>query len=207
MSLLVEIDASTPEHVRGYLAIDSLVDGQAHGGLRFSDDVSPELLAAAAHTMTLKYGFVQLPVGGAKAAILSSPDLLPEKRRALLYSFGRALQPYLTDGTYVPGEDMGTTAADVEEFVRGAGLRPLPRSLMYIRSGLFTGIGVCTSALALAEVAGVNATPPTVAIEGFGNVGSAAAEEFHRRDAKVIAVSTSKPPWYSSTVISEESIK
>ena len=48
MSIFLEIEATTPVAVHGYLAIDSLVDGEAHGGLRLSDDVSPDLLRAAA---------------------------------------------------------------------------------------------------------------------------------------------------------------
>jgi len=91
----------------GYLAIDSLVGGAAHGGLRIALDVSPELLQNAARTMTLKYGFAPLPVGGAKAAIHADPGLPPAERGALLETFGRAIQPFLRTGTYVPGEDMG----------------------------------------------------------------------------------------------------
>ncbi len=190
MSIFLEIEATTPVAVHGYLAIDSLVDGEAHGGLRLSDDVSPDLLRAAAHTMTLKYGFVHLPVGGAKAAIEATSNLLPEERRMLLHAFGRALAPYLRTGTYVPGEDMGTSPEDVEEFMHAAGLRPLPRTLTHVRSGEYTGIGVCSAALALADAAEISASPLSVVVEGFGNVGAAAAAEFHRRGVRVIALST-----------------
>lgn len=197
MSILIEIDSTTPVPVHGYLAIDSLVDGEAHGGLRISDDVSAGLLTTAARTMTLKYGFVHLPVGGAKAGIKAPSGLPPEDRRALLYAFGRALRPYLATKTYVPGEDMGTSGADINEFMQAAGLRPVPRSLTHAQSGHYTGIGLCTCALALVEAAGNKTSPVTVSIEGFGNVGSAAAMEFLRREARVVAVSTSEGAVYN----------
>ncbi len=197
MSMLIEIDSTTPVPVHGYLAIDSLVDGEAHGGLRISDDVSAGLLAAAARTMTLKYGFARLPVGGAKAGIKAPSGLPPEDRRALLHAFGRALRPYLATKTYVPGEDMGTSGADINEFMQAAGLRPVPRSLTHAQSGYYTGIGLCTCALALAEGPGNKTSPVTVSIEGFGNVGSAAAMEFLQREARVVAVSTSEGAVYN----------
>lgn len=56
MSMFFEVHTDTGVPVTGYLAIDSLVSGAAHGGLRIADDVTPERLRLAARTMTLKYG-------------------------------------------------------------------------------------------------------------------------------------------------------
>ena len=197
MSILIEINSTTPVPVHGYLAIDSLVDGEAHGGLRISGDVSAGLLAAAARTKTLKYGFVRLPVGGAKAGITAPSGLSADDRRALLHAFGRALRPYLATKMYVPGEDMGTSRADIDDFMQAAGLPPIPRSLPHGQSGYYTGIGLCACAFALAHNAGNRTSPLTVSIEGFGNVGSAAAMEFLRREARVVAVSTSEGAVYN----------
>ena len=48
-------------NLQGYLAIDSTVNGCCHGGLRMARDITPDLIARVARSMTLKYGFVGLP--------------------------------------------------------------------------------------------------------------------------------------------------
>ena len=192
MPTLIELRAQSPTPVHGYLAIDSLVGGAAHGGLRIADDVSADLLQEAATTMTLKYGFAHLPVGGAKAGIVAPLEIDAEARKALLTSFGIALRPYLQQGVYVPGEDMGSSEADIEVLMRAAGLKPLPRSLMYSTSGYFTGVGVCATALATAAHLGINPTDLRVVVEGLGAVGSSAVAAFHSHGVRVLAVSTSR---------------
>ena len=142
--------------------------------------------------MTLKYGFARLPVGGAKAGIMASLDLPSHERKAMLQSFGVALRPYLAGHIYVPGEDMGSSADDIEELMRAAGMRPLPRSLMYAASGYYTGVGVCASTVAAAHHIGIEPADLRVVIEGFGAVGASAAMAFHQLGARIVAVSTSK---------------
>jgi glutamate dehydrogenase/leucine dehydrogenase len=58
----------------GYVAIDSVIDGRARGGLRMAPDVSQDELEKLARVMTLKYGFLGLPQGGAKAGVLGDPE-------------------------------------------------------------------------------------------------------------------------------------
>ena len=142
--------------------------------------------------MTLKYGFARLPVGGAKAGIVASLDIPSDERRALLRSFGIALRPYLERSVYVPGEDMGSSAEDIEELMRAAGMRPLPRSLIYAASGYYTGVGVCASTLAAAHHIGIQPTELRVVVEGFGAVGASAAAALHDHGVRVVAISTSR---------------
>ncbi len=188
--MLIEVRCGGTPEVKGYVAVDSLVAGAAHGGLRISMDATPELLQRAARTMTLKYGWAGLPVGGAKAAIRADSASPAHERTALLLGFGSAVAPYLRSGMYVPGEDMGSSPEDIAAVLRAAGMRPLPRSLMYTSSGEYTGVGVCASALAAARHAGVPAEGMRIVVEGFGNVGSSAAFQFHRSGARVVAIST-----------------
>jgi len=59
----------------GCVVIDTTVSGRACGGVRLLPDVEEEELRLLARSMTLKYGFLGLPQGGAKAGILgASPD-------------------------------------------------------------------------------------------------------------------------------------
>ena len=51
----------------GYLVIDRTVNGSASGGIRFTPDVSIEELSSLAMSMTYKWAFLNVPMGGAKA--------------------------------------------------------------------------------------------------------------------------------------------
>ena len=55
--------------VMGYVVIDSTVGGRARGGLRMLPDIDEEEIRRLARAMTLKYGFLGLPQGGAKAGV------------------------------------------------------------------------------------------------------------------------------------------
>ncbi len=198
MSTLIEVQVGGTVPTTGYLALDSFVAGEAHGGLRIASDVTPERLALAAHAMTLKYGWVGLPVGGAKAGLLISPDTSRLDRALMLRAFGKAIEPYLRKRTYVAGEDMGSTVEDIKVMLQAAGLKATPGSLRHAESGAYTGVSVCASALMAAESLNMEAKDLRVLIEGFGNVGASAAARFHAAGAKVVGVSTAKGAVYNA---------
>jgi len=189
LSELINISAGSD--VRGYLAIDSTVNGQSHGGVRMAPDLSPELMTQLARVMTLKYGFCGLPVGGAKAGIIADPEMPPDKKRELLKKFGQALKPFLKTRSYIPGEDLGTSADDISFMLKSIGLKVQPRDLTWKTSGFYTGITVFTAAVAAAHHLNLDLNRASVAIEGFGSVGSSAARLFWERGIRVVAVSTS----------------
>src|SRR6187455_2271691 len=93
----------------GYVAIDSTVAGRARGGLRMVEDLCEDEIQAAAHAMTLKYGLLDLPQGGAKAGIIGDGEAPPAEKRRLLLDFARAAAPMLHDRRYVPDAALGTT--------------------------------------------------------------------------------------------------
>jgi len=199
MSTLIEVHTEGVVPVTGYLALDTLVSGAAHGGLRIAADVTADRLVQAARTMTLKYGWVGLPVGGAKAGLLVSPGTSDLDRSLMLRGFGQAIRPYLKSGMYVPGEDMGSSTDDIRALLAAAGLKPSPRSLMYTASGMYTGVGVCAVGLTAAAALDLPAKDLRVVIEGFGNVGASAARHFHAAGAKIVAVSTLKGALYKES--------
>ena len=58
----------------GYVAIDSTVGGRSCGGLRMLPDIEEAEIRTLARSMTLKYGFLGLPQGGAKAGVFGNPE-------------------------------------------------------------------------------------------------------------------------------------
>ena len=152
-------------NLQGYIAIDSTVNGSCHGGLRMAPDITSDLIAQIARTMTLKYGFVGLPIGGAKAGIVADPEMPIENKRALLKSFGQAIEPFLKTRSYIPAGDMGTSENDIRFMLSSIGLRPQPRNLTHQLSGFYTGITVFSAAISAARHVGLNLSQVSIAIE------------------------------------------
>ena len=183
----------------GYLVVDASLAGHACGGLRLSEGVSIEELGSLARSMTLKYGFSYMKQGGAKAGIVADPDLPLEKRRRLLYRFGELLGPVLRQGYYYSGPDMNTTEEDIEHMLQGAGVHlPHPRRGKGKKSGLYTALAVMVAAEAAASAMETSLQGKTIAIEGFGAVGSPLAMLMaKKKGVKVLAVSTTKGAVYN----------
>jgi glutamate dehydrogenase (NAD(P)+) len=182
--------------VIGYVAIDSTIAGRARGGLRIAPDLSADEVRSAARAMTLKYGALGLPQGGAKAGIIGDGEAPLAEKQRLLHEFARAAESLLRGRTYVPDADLGTCAADIRWMMESIGARVGPREWTANRSGSYTARSCLASALALLERRGIAVKGCHVAIEGFGKVGSALALLLHERGANVVAISTSRGGLY-----------
>jgi glutamate dehydrogenase (NAD(P)+) len=183
-------------HPLGFLAVDSMVAGRSRGGLRFVPDVTAEELKAAARTMTLKYGFLGLPQGGAKAGVFGDPDGPGEDKRERLNAFARAAEPLLRERTYTPDTDLGTQVDDIRSMMQAIGHPIGPRDWRHNQSGHYTAVSCGSAARALLHHVGGSLSGCQVAIEGFGQVGSALAALLHGQGARVVAVSTSRGALY-----------
>lgn len=159
-------------------------------------DLSPIEVAELAHLMTLKYGFIGLPMGGAKAGIVGDPEMPVEQKRELLGAFGRALKPYLQRWHYMPWTDMGTTDADIRHLAESAGIKDPGLKRPSTSSG-FTGLSVAIAAAEAARFRQMDLSGLTLAIEGFGKVGTAVARELQIMGVRLVALSTSKGAVYS----------
>ncbi|MGH7801720.1 MAG: Glu/Leu/Phe/Val family dehydrogenase [Thermodesulfobacteriota bacterium] len=178
--------------VIGYVVIDSTIRGHSIGGLRMLPDIDEQEMRLLAHTMTLKYGFLGLPHGGAKAGVLCDPEAPQEKRRQCLATFGRTIAPLLLNRVYIPGTDMGTDNEDISYILKVAGIKPKRRDLQGTQSGYYTALTVFTGAKQAARHLNMSMSQCSVAIEGFGSVGRSLGELFANANARVVAISTSR---------------
>ena len=185
--ITVTLDGETG--AKGYFVIDASVNGRSYGGVRIAPDLTPEILQRVARAKTLKYGFLGLPVGGAKAGICADPYMPVEQKREILRKFGESISSYLKKRRFVPCEDIGTTKADIRYMLTSNGVKVLPRSLTGVTPN-YTGTTVYIAGLRAASQIGIDASRASVAVEGFGSVGSAAAMAFWRGGVRVVAVST-----------------
>ena len=191
------ITVAHDSEVTGFVAIDSMVGGRSRGGLRMLPDINEAEISGLARTMTLKYGFLGLPQGGGKAGVLGDPAAPLIERRERLKAFGVAIAPLLRSYAFVPDTDMGTNNTDIEFLLRSAGAPVKPRDLRSANSGYYTALTVLVGVKRAAKHLGLTLSKCTVAIEGFGSVGSALAQLLEAVQARVVAISTSRGAIYN----------
>ena len=178
--------------VMGWVVVDSTVCGISRGGLRMSTNVSEAEVRGLARTMTLKCGFLRQPQGGAKAGVRFNPEAPLAERRQHLEAFGRAIAPLLINRIFIPGPDMGTNDTDIRAMLDAVGVKLKWRELRDTQSGQYTAVTVFISAKRAIQHLGLTLPRCTVAIEGFGKVGSALASLLDEANAKVVAISTER---------------
>lgn len=179
------------QDVIGYLAIDSFASGRSHGGVRMREDVSPGEIELLARTMTRKYAFLGLPFGGAKAGVVGDPEAGVAERRERLAAFAQGIQQLLAQEIFVPAADMGTSLNDIRHMLDEVDVHFEGRRIPDVDSGLFTAHSAFAVGRELAADVGMDIRHATVAIEGFGKVGSALARLLSVVGSRVVAVSTS----------------
>jgi glutamate dehydrogenase (NAD(P)+) len=196
----IEMDDGTVEHFEGFRVQHNLSRGPGKGGVRYHPDVTLEEVMALAAWMTVKCAAVNLPYGGAKGGIRCDPSKLSKKEleritRRYTSEIGIIIGPQRD----IPAPDVntnqqvmawmmdtysmntGTTSTGV---VTGKPLH-LGGSLGRVKA---TGRGVFVTGREAARRIGLDLDGARVAVQGMGNVGSAAAELFVQAGAKLVAM-------------------
>jgi glutamate dehydrogenase/leucine dehydrogenase len=190
---------------RGWLVIDSLGDGHATGGIRFGGGVSLDEVQALAAEMTLKFSFLNLPLGGAKAGIYNPYPLSIRERDDLFLGFGKALGPLLRERIYLPGTDMGTYPRDIDQLLRGAGAGEMSQGES-LDSGYYTAVSVFSALQAIASVVKSPLPGARIGIQGLGKVGLSMVELAFKHRLKVVASSSRTGALYSPLGLDIEQI-
>lgn len=174
--------------------------GPFKGGLRYHHRVDLDVVRALATGMTWKSALADLPFGGAKGGIDLDPRTLsePELQRATRMLMAR-LETVLGPMRDIMAPDMGSSPREMawlmDEYERRRGYTPAivtgkPLALGGIVGRVeATGYGVGIVLEATARELGIDLAGARVVVQGFGNVGSHAAEALAMRSCKVIAVS------------------
>ncbi len=193
--ILEVYDTKTKMH--GFLVIDNTVLGPGKGGIRMTPDFSKEENFRLARVMTWKNALAELPFGGAKSGIIANAKkIIKSEKKAIMEAFSRALKP-VCPSQYVAAPDMYTGEEEMKWFAETNGSMKActgkPKELGGIPHELgSTGFGVFHSTLVAAKHYGLDIKNSTVAIQGFGNVGSFVAKFLSEVGAKIISISDSK---------------
>lgn len=209
--LIMEVyDPKTNLH--GILCVDNRNLGPGKGGIRMTPTVDVTEVFRLARTMTWKCALAELPFGGAKSGIIASPDDIKNKKRKkeLIQAFSKALKPVVPK-LYIAAPDVNTGEEEMKWFFEANGdwraCTGKPANVC-MKDGKSkkcgipheygsTGFGVAHATVVAVNHIGKNIKGTTIAIEGFGNVGTFAAKYLSGFGAKIVAISDSKGVIYN----------
>ena len=184
----------------GYRMQHNSARGPMKGGLRYHHEVNADEVLALASLMTWKTAVVDIPYGGAKGGIsVNTKELSIDELERLTRRFVDEIHDLFGPDKDIPAPDMGTNAQTMawimNQYEKFHGFAPAcvtgkPVEL-YGAEGReeATGRGVGVLTLAFLRKFGRSIENATIAIQGFGNVGSFTASYLHQAGGKVIAIS------------------
>nr|BBI28835.1 glutamate dehydrogenase 1 a [Nicotiana tabacum] len=174
--------------------------GPMKGGIKYHPEVNPDEVNALPQLMTWKTAVANIPYGGAKGGIGCSPsDLSISELKRLTRVFTQKIHDLIGIHTNVPPPDMGTNpqtmAWILDEYSKFHGYSPAVVTGKPIDLGgslgrdAATGRGVLFAAEALLRDHGKSIAGQHFVVQGFGNVGSWAAQLITEQGGKIVAVS------------------
>lgn len=174
--------------------------GPMKGGIRYHPEVDPDEVNALAQLMTWKSAVANIPYGGAKGGIGCDPRSLSiSELERLTRVFTQKIHDLIGIHIDVPAPDMGTNSQTMawilDEYSKFHGYSPAIVTGKPVDLGgslgrdAATGRGVMYATAALLAEYGKSISDQRFVIQGFGNVGSWAAELIHEKGGKIIAVS------------------
>ncbi len=174
--------------------------GPMKGGLRFHPEVDFDEVRSLASLMTWKTALVGVPFGGAKGGISCDPkSMSPGELERLTRKFVTRIGFAFGLQRDIPAPDVNTNAQVMawimDQYSARYGYTPGIVTGKPVELGgspgreAATGRGVSIITAAAAADAGIDIEGATVAIQGFGNVGSFTAHLLRNQGAKIVAVS------------------
>ena len=199
VKIVIEGEGGGLQSYEGYRVQHNDSRGPMKGGLRFHPDMDEDHAAALANLMTWKTAVVDIPYGGAKGGINCDPRSMSKKDLFKVTTrFVQEMKEVIGPLTDIPAPDVNTNAEIMgwimEEYSRYAGFSPgvvtgKPLELFGSEGrSAATGRGVMDVLGAALKEKGKTFADVTVAVQGFGNVGSNAARLIAERGAKIVAV-------------------
>lgn len=201
VSFPVKLDNGTVKTFVGYRSQHNNACGPYKGGIRFHPAVNIDEVKALSTWMTFKCSVTGVPYGGGKGGIAIDPKEYSERElEAISRGFAAAIAPFIGEKVDIPAPDVNTNgkimAWMVDEYEKVTGQyapgvftgKPVEFGGSLARTEA-TGYGVAIMAKAALERLNIDFKNATVAIQGFGNVGSYTALYAHRLGAKVVAIS------------------
>ncbi len=199
VEIVEEADDGQLMHFTGFRVQHSNARGPTKGGLRYHPTMDEDHAAALANLMTWKTAIVDVPFGGAKGGINCDPSQMSRfELERVTRRFVDSCKEVIGPNIDIPAPDVNTNA-DVmawimDEYSRSAGFSPgvvTGKPLHLFGSDgreEATGRGVVYALEDALKDRGRELSGCTIALQGFGNVGSHAARLAAERGGRIVAV-------------------
>jgi glutamate dehydrogenase (NAD(P)+) len=193
----------------GYRVQYNITLGPAKGGIRYHPDVSLDEVTALAAWMTWKCAVAHIPFGGGKGGVICDPSVMSRRElEALTRRYIAEIIDAIGPEKDVPAPDVNTNdqvmAWIMDTYSMHVGHtstavvtgKPLELGGSLGRREA-TGRGVMISTRESAKHLGFDIKAATVAVQGYGNVGSVSAELLGRLGARIAAITDWKGGVYN----------
>lgn len=197
----VKMDNGSTRVFTGYRVQHNSGRGPTKGGIRYHPETDLDEVRALAMWMTWKCAIVNIPFGGAKGGVVCDPkELSLSELEDLTRRYTTEISIVIGPNSDIPAPDMGTNgqimAWLMDTYSMNAGhtvpavVTGKPVSIGGSEGRVdATGLGVVIVTGETLKRAGDRLDGKRVVVQGFGNVGNAAARIFHEHGARVLAVS------------------
>ena len=196
----VGMDNGQLEVFTGYRVLHSNVRGPGKGGIRFAPDVSIDEVRALATWMTWKCAVVNIPFGGAKGGVICDPRKLSRgEMERLTRRYTAELADWLGPERDIPAPDVGTGEQTMAWVMDTYAMHVGQATTAVVtgkpielggsrgrREATGRGVMMCCDK-ALAKV-GMKKPGCRVVVQGFGNVGSMAADLMQKAGYKIVGL-------------------
>ncbi len=209
VSCPVQMDNGEIEVFTGYRVQYNITLGPAKGGIRYHPDVTLDEVTALAAWMTWKCAVAHVPFGGGKGGVICDPTRMSRRElEALTRRYVAEIIDAIGPDKDVPAPDVNTNdqimAWVMDTYSMHVGYtstavvtgKPIEMGGSLGRREA-TGRGVMIVTREAANHLGLDIKAATVAVQGFGNVGSVSADLLAKIGARIVAVTDWKGGVYN----------
>jgi len=213
VAIPVRMDDGSVKVFIGYRSQHNDAVGPFKGGVRFHPGVTMDEVKALSVWMTFKCCVTGVPYGGGKGGITVDPSTLSKgELERLARGYITAINKIVGEKVDIPAPDVGTNgqvmAWMVDEYNKLVGHsapgiftgKPVEWGGSIGRTAA-TGLGVSLTAREMLKKQGKNIKGATMAVQGFGNVGSFTGKTSQDLGAKIVAVAE-----WDCTIYNEDGI-
>ncbi len=210
VSCPIQMDNGEIEVFTGYRVQYNITLGPAKGGIRYHPGVTLDEVTALAAWMTWKCAVAHIPFGGGKGGVICDPTKMSKREiEALTRRYVAEIIDAIGPEKDVPAPDVNTNE-QIMAWVMDTYSMHVGHTTTSVVTGKpvelggslgrreATGRGIMIATRESCRHVGIDIKSATVAIQGFGNVGSISAELLAEAGAKIVAVTDWKGGVYNT---------